>query len=76
MVPIFFIAGKHDKITFTDLIEEYFHFVKADHKQLIVFEQSGHLAPFEETTKFLQVMIEQVLPIPLQTDKKGEAIAQ
>ncbi|MEI3604479.1 alpha/beta hydrolase [Pseudogracilibacillus sp. SE30717A] len=62
-VPIFFITGKHDRIVFTDLIEEYFHFIKAEEKHLIIFKESGHLACFEEPYKFNQLMINQVLPI-------------
>lgn len=65
-VPVYFVAGRHDRITFADLIEEYFHYVKADHKYFITFEQSGHLACFEEADRFNQVMVRQVLPICTQ----------
>ncbi len=69
-VPIYFIAGKHDRTTFADLIEEYFHYVKADDKHLITFEESGHLSCFEEADKFNQVMLQQVLPIYLQVTQE------
>ena len=69
-VPIYFIAGKYDRITYADLIEEYFHYVIADDKHLITFEESGHLSCFEEAAKFNQVMLQQVLPIYLQVTQE------
>ncbi|GAF64287.1 putative hydrolase [Bacillus sp. TS-2] len=62
-IPIFFIAGKHDRITYAELIKEYFHYVVAEDKHLFIFEDSGHLSCFEEAAKFNQLMLQQVLPI-------------
>lgn len=60
-VPVYFVMGRHDKIVFLDEVEKYFHLLKAPKKQLFVFEESGHLACFEEEDKFNEIMTKQVL---------------
>ncbi|MDZ5471510.1 alpha/beta hydrolase [Bacillus sp. 31A1R] len=55
-VPVYFIIGRHDKIVFHELVTDYFEQLRAKEKQLIVFEESGHLACFEEPGKFNQLM--------------------
>ncbi|MFS0862963.1 alpha/beta fold hydrolase [Fredinandcohnia sp. 179-A 10B2 NHS] len=62
-VPVFLIAGQHDRIVFPELIEEYYLFLKAEYKQLVIFEESGHYACFEEKEKFIDLLINKVLPI-------------
>ncbi|MFD2445315.1 alpha/beta fold hydrolase [Bacillus sp. CGMCC 1.16607] len=56
-VPVYFIAGKHDRIVFMDLVQEYYRFLKAPKKELIVFDKSGHLACFEENVAFNLLMV-------------------
>ena len=51
-VPVYFIAGRHDKIVPLESTKQYFEMLKAPKKQLIVFEESAHLACFEEPKKF------------------------
>ena len=60
-VPVYFIAGRHDKIIFADLLEEYFHHIHAPKKGFYLFENSGHFAIFEEAERFHKVMINEVL---------------
>jgi proline iminopeptidase len=60
-VPVYFVMGRHDKIVFLDEVERYFQLLKAPKKHLIVFEESGHLACFEEEDKFNELMTKQVL---------------
>jgi proline iminopeptidase len=62
-VPVFFIAGRHDKIVFIDLVQQYVDTVKAPEKHLIILEESGHLALFEEPERFNDILINQVLPL-------------
>lgn len=60
-VPVYFVMGRHDKIVFLDEVEKYFQLLKAPKKQLFIFEESGHLACFEEEDKFNEIMTKQVL---------------
>ena len=60
-VPVYLIAGRHDKIVFPDLIEKYFHQLEAPLKRFYSFENSGHFTIFEETERFHQVLIHEVL---------------
>lgn len=60
-VPIYLIAGRHDKIVFPDLVEKYFHQLEAPYKKMYLFENSGHFAIFEEAERFHQIMIGEVL---------------
>lgn len=38
--------------TVTSLVEEYFAALRAPCKKLFLFENSGHMAPFEEPARF------------------------
>jgi len=60
-VPVFFLQGKHDKQTPTELVEKYFKILKAPHKELHIFKQSAHLPIIEETSKFLDVLDDIIL---------------
>lgn len=55
-VPVYFIAGRHDKIVPLESTKQYFEMLKAPHKELIIFEESGHLACFEEPEKFCRLV--------------------
>ncbi|CAL1518593.1 alpha/beta hydrolase [Chitinophaga sp. MM2321] len=57
-VPVFFITGRFDYNTNAKLIARYFNFLSAPHKELIWFENSAHIMPFEEPEKFNEVMKE------------------
>lgn len=69
-VPIYMVAGRHDRIVALEETEEYFKYVKAPFKELYIFEESGHYALFEEKDKFNELMIHQVLPNHNQLEYK------
>ena len=58
-VPVYFVMGLHDKISH-DTLQQYVPVIKAPRKELIVFEQSGHFACFEEAERFNDLMINRV----------------
>lgn len=58
-VPIYFIMGKYDRISH-DTAKEYIEAIKAPYKELIIFEESGHFACFEEAERFNDLMINRV----------------
>jgi CubicO group peptidase (beta-lactamase class C family) len=60
-VPIYFLMGRHDGTTSPKLTEEYFNLLTAPHKELIWFEHSGHGPWMNESAKFIDVMVNQVL---------------
>jgi hypothetical protein len=43
------------------LVEEYYNVLDAPHKELIWFENSGHIPLYEESGRFVDVMIHTVL---------------
>lgn len=59
-VPVYFVAARHDHITNLALTEQYFAQLQAPKKVLTVFEESGHLALFEEPERFNRLMIDVV----------------
>jgi pimeloyl-ACP methyl ester carboxylesterase len=60
-VPALFLHGRCDRVTPTELVQEYFELLRAPRKTLIWFEHSGHCPLFEEPGRFQRVLIEQVL---------------
>jgi pimeloyl-ACP methyl ester carboxylesterase len=60
-VPAYFLIGRHDGTTSPKLTEEYFNLLTAPHKELIWFEHSGHAPWMNESAKFVDVMVNQVL---------------
>lgn len=69
-VPVFFINGRHDYNTPFVLVEDYYEFLEAPHKEIIWFENSAHWIPFEEPEKFNEVLINKVRKMshPNETD--------
>lgn len=59
-VPVYFVAGAHDRICH-DLILSYAKQLRAPSTTVDVFEQSGHLACFEEPERFIELMMVGVL---------------
>jgi pimeloyl-ACP methyl ester carboxylesterase len=51
-VPVYFLMGRHDRVTPLALVEEYCEVLKAPHKQIIGFEKSAHFPFFEEPESF------------------------
>jgi pimeloyl-ACP methyl ester carboxylesterase len=61
-VPVFFMLGRRDMQAVASVAAAYFEVLEAPHKQLIWFEASGHMAPFEEPELFNRLMTETVRP--------------
>ncbi|MBX3257733.1 MAG: alpha/beta hydrolase [Chitinophagaceae bacterium] len=66
-VPVFFICGKYDHNTPTDLAKQYFNNIKAPLKQFFIFENSGHLIPFEEPDKFNKLLTQTIFNTGMRT---------
>ena len=61
-VPVYFLTGRHDYIVPFELVEEYYHLLKAPSKELIWFENSAHSPIFEEIELFQQILIQNIRP--------------
>ncbi|WP_374581066.1 alpha/beta fold hydrolase [Pseudoduganella sp.] len=55
-VPVYFLLGRSDYNTPWELARKYFDQIEAPHKEVLMFERSGHFIPFEEPAKFNQFM--------------------
>jgi len=55
-IPVYFLLGRCDYNTSWEVARKYFDLIDAPHKELLMFEQSGHFIPFEEPAKFNQFM--------------------
>ncbi|MCX7710084.1 MAG: alpha/beta hydrolase [Clostridia bacterium] len=60
-VPVYFLLGRYDHCTSSAVAEKYFQKLKAPRKELVWFEKSAHSPCFEESEKFNNVLISQVL---------------
>lgn len=60
-VPVYFAHGRYDMEAMPALIEDYYARVDAPKKSLVWFENSGHTPLYEETGKFLSIVIEKAL---------------
>lgn len=61
-VPVYFLLGRHDVNAPPALAEEYFAILDAPHKELIWFERSGHNPWVTESTGFVDVIVNRILP--------------
>jgi proline iminopeptidase len=60
-VPVYLIAGEHDRIVFADQVEKYYNLLEAPKKQFYLFRESGHFTFFEESKRFEQLILHDVL---------------
>ncbi len=67
-VPVFFILGRYDHQTPSELAELYFDRLTAPDKKLFYFENSAHAPPWEEPERFFDVMANDIKP-RLLTDR-------
>lgn len=56
-VPVYFVVGRHDAIVPIESTRNYYENLIAPKKKFIIFEESGHLACFEEPEKFCQLLL-------------------
>lgn len=66
-VPTYFLEGRHDRQVYVDCAREYFEALQAPRKRWVWFERSAHSPTYEEPTRFVDVMVNQVLPETLQS---------
>lgn len=68
--------GRYDLQTVYELAEEYIRQVEAPYKELITFENSAHLVPYEEADRFHTVLINKVLQKAVAGRNTGKIIPQ
>ncbi|OJT18855.1 hypothetical protein BO221_39780 [Archangium sp. Cb G35] len=59
-VPVWFLLGREDYVTPSELAVRYFDKLEAPRKTLLWFEHSGHSPPFEEPGRFNDILTQQV----------------
>jgi pimeloyl-ACP methyl ester carboxylesterase len=59
-MPVFFVLGRLDMQVAAPVSAAYFDLIEAPVKALVWFENSGHMAPFEEPALFNRLMIDKV----------------
>lgn len=62
-IPVFFLAGRYDYNTPSELVEKFYEQLVAPKKELIWFEESAHSPNYEEREYFDKIMIEKILPL-------------
>jgi len=60
--PAYFLEGRHDYVTPSALAEQYYEVLEAPHKELIWFDHSAHMVPYEEFDKLQDVLVNHILP--------------
>jgi len=60
-VPVYFFVGRFDYVTHFDLVAAYCQALKAPHKELVWFEESGHHPNLDEPEKYQQMLVHKVL---------------
>ena len=56
-VPVYFIAGKYDKLCPSEMIKDYYNKLQAPKKEFILFNNSAHSPIFEEPELFNRTVI-------------------
>lgn len=56
-IPVFIFEGRHDYTAPVVLAEQFYKALRAPHKKLVWFENSGHPPDFEEPEKFQRELI-------------------
>ena len=59
-VPVYILEGRHDYCCPFESVEKWFAQLEAPHKELVWFENSGHLPMTEEPALFVQTVAERV----------------
>jgi proline iminopeptidase len=60
-VPVYLVQGRYEARGRSELVDEWFEMLEAPHKEMIVFDTSGHRPLFEQPDRFHQVMTQTVL---------------
>lgn len=67
-VPFFVFNGALDSVTPADHARRYFDFVRAPHKEFVVFPGAGHSAVLTEPGAFLRELVARVRPVAIQNE--------
>ena len=62
-VPVYLFMGKYDYNTVSGLAREWLENLKAPYKEFFEFEKSGHTPQWEESEKFNELFVKQVLKV-------------
>ncbi len=60
-VPVYFFTGRYDYQTPFEILERYFATLKAPHKEIVWFENSGHMPNLDEPEVYQDKLIQVVL---------------
>jgi pimeloyl-ACP methyl ester carboxylesterase len=60
-IPVYFFTGRYDYQTAFELLEEYFKVLEAPYKEIIWFENSGHVPNLDEPEVYQNKLINVVL---------------
>lgn len=60
-IPVYLVEGRYEVRGRTELAHEWFNLLQAPHKQMVVFDTSGHRPLFEQPAKFTEFMTNTVL---------------
>ncbi|PTL84573.1 alpha/beta fold hydrolase [Vitiosangium sp. GDMCC 1.1324] len=72
-VPVWFLLGREDYVTPSEIAARYFDKLEASRKTLLWFEHSGHSPLFEEPEKFNAILDQQVRAL-LSEERSAEAL--
>jgi pimeloyl-ACP methyl ester carboxylesterase len=74
-VPVYFFVGKYDYVTPFELAERYYQMLDAPAgKELVWFDNSGHMVLYEEPEKFCDMLINKVLKETYPTISKPSGV--
>jgi esterase/lipase len=68
-IPIFFVSGKNDWQVYYQLVADYYEQVQAPYKEMLWLENSAHLVVVEEPGRFLNFLVNRVLPFASSPEK-------
>jgi pimeloyl-ACP methyl ester carboxylesterase len=66
-IPVYFMEGRFDQESPSEIAERYFYVIKAPSKELIWFENSAHMVNSEEKDEFNRILVDRILPLIRQT---------
>ena len=70
-IPIYFLHGIYDYTVNYSLTKEYYKNIQAPVKGFYTFESSAHSPIFEEPEKFIEILLEDVIPGKIELSDKN-----
>lgn len=56
-IPIYFIMGEHDKVTFISMVEKFINKIKAPIKEIFIIPDSAHMCCYEKPEEFVNIIL-------------------